>query len=82
MKQSIQQKRVGKQKIKETEQEEQLKLAKSVINNLERELTEMEQSNRLMKQELNIHRGDQNQNERSSQVHPDSTPIQNNPKSP
>ena len=73
---------VGKQKIKETEQEEQLKLSKSVINSLERKLTEMEQSNRLMKQELNIYRGDQKQNGRRSHVHPDSTPIQNNPRSP
>ena len=82
MKQSRQQKRVGKHKKKKTEQEEQLKLAKSVINNLERKLTEMEQSYRLMKQELNIYRGDQNLNGRSSHVHPGLTPIQDNQRSP
>ena len=53
-KQSRQQKKVGKQKIKERKQEEQLKLAKSVINNLERKLGEVENSNKLMKQERNL----------------------------
>ena len=45
-------KKIGKQKIKESEQEEQLKLAKSVINNLEIKMGELENSNSLMKQEL------------------------------
>ena len=44
--------KIGKQKIKENEQEEQLKLAKSVINNLEIKMGELENSNSLMKQEL------------------------------
>ena len=57
-----QQKRIGKQKMKENEQDEQLKLAKSVINNLERKLIEVENSNRLMKQELNLVRGENNLN--------------------
>ena len=53
-KQNRQQKKEGKQKIKESEQEEQLKLAKSVINSLERKLDELENSNKLMKQMLNL----------------------------
>lgn len=47
-------KRVGKQKVKDIEQEEQLKLAKKVINNLERKLGEIENSNKSMTQELNL----------------------------
>ena len=43
--------KIGK-KNKENEQEEQLKLTKSVINNLETKTGELENSNSLMKQEL------------------------------
>lgn len=46
-----QQKKAGKQNIKYSEQ---LKLAKSVINNLERKLGEVENSNKQMKQELKL----------------------------
>ena len=45
------QKKVNKSKIKETEQEEQLKLSRSVINSLERKLSEIENSNKILKQE-------------------------------
>ena len=44
------QKKVNKNKIKETEQEEQLKLSRSVINSLERKLSEIENSNKILKQ--------------------------------
>ena len=46
--------KIAKHKIKEAEQEEQLKLAKSVIHNLERKLSEVENSNKLMRQELSL----------------------------
>ena len=35
------QKKIGKQKLKEVEQEEQLKMARSVINSLERKVEEL-----------------------------------------
>lgn len=53
-KQSKPQKKGGRQKVKETEQEEQLKLARSLINNLERKLGEVQNSNKILRQELNI----------------------------
>lgn len=39
--------------VKETEQVE-LKLARSVINNLERKLGEVQNSNKIMRQDLNL----------------------------
>ena len=47
-------KKMGKQRLKEAEQEEQLKLARSVINSLERKVGELENSNRILKQEINL----------------------------
>ena len=47
-------KKIGKHKIKEIEQEEQLKLVKSAINNLERKLGELENSHKLVKQKLSL----------------------------
>ena len=44
----------GRQKVKETEQGEQLKLALSLINNLERKLGEVQNSNKILRQELNL----------------------------
>ena len=44
------QKNIGKHKLKESEQEEQLKLARSVINSLERKVGGLENSNRILKE--------------------------------
>ena len=48
------QKKVSKQKLKETELEQQLKVARSLINNLERKLGEVQISNKILKQEINL----------------------------
>ena len=48
------QKKVSKHKLKETEMEEQLKLARSLINNVERKLGEVQNSNKILKQEINL----------------------------
>ena len=47
-----QSKKVDKSNLKENEQEEQLKLAKSLINNLERKVNELENSNRILRREV------------------------------
>ena len=53
----------GRSKIKETEQEEQLKLQRSVIMNLERKLGEIENSNKILRQEVHLFRSN---NEKTS----------------
>ena len=49
---SRQNKKSDKSKLKEGEQEEQLKLARSLISNLERKVVELENSNRILRQDL------------------------------
>ena len=51
-KSSKQNRKGGRNKFKETEQEEQLKLQRAVINNLERKLGEVENSNKILRQEV------------------------------
>ena len=53
-KSSKQNRKGGRNKFKETEQEEQLKLQRAVINNLERKLGEVENSNKILRQEVNL----------------------------
>ena len=53
----------GWSKIKETEQEDQLKLQRSVIINLERNLGKIENSNKILRQEVHLFRSN---NEKSS----------------
>ena len=48
---SKQTKKTEKSKLKEDEQEEQLKLARSLISNLERKVGELENSNRILRQD-------------------------------
>ena len=62
-KQNRGQRRGCKQKVKESEQEQQLILAKSVINNLERQKNELENSNKLLKQEINLFKSEVPQKE-------------------
>ena len=47
-----QSKKGDKSKLKEIEQEEQLKLARSLINNLERKVNELENSNRILRRDV------------------------------
>ena len=49
---SRQTKKTDKLKLKEGEQEEQLKLARSLISNLERKVGELENTNRILRQDL------------------------------
>ena len=49
---SRQNKKSDKSKLKEGKQEEQLKLARSLISNLERKVVELENSNRILRQDL------------------------------
>ena len=46
-----QSKKGDKSKLKEIEREEQLKLARSLINNLERKVNELENSNRILRRD-------------------------------